>query len=198
MESTTRLSDAQQALLRLLRQNSGKTITREATLAATQWKPATLKAYLSKGHLSEFLREDEGDSLRVLSGPDLDEWTFLRAVTQSGSTREVGGPCKSNLARALVRKARDNMTLALEVYNRPTLENRLDAFCMLFCTAWEQLLKAEIVELEGEERIYTENEPGKRPKTISLEKALEKRLAANDPVRANIVEIAQLRHGAEI
>lgn len=196
MEASTRLSKAQQGLLAFLREKSGQVVTQDAVLAATGWKPATLKAYVSKGNLAELVRENDDGSLLVISGADLDPWTLLRTITQSGSTREVGGPCESNLARALVRKARDNMTLALELYNRPALENRLDAFCILFCTAWEQLLKAEIVEEEGEDRIFTEIEPGQRPKTISLEKALDKRFPANDPVRANIAEIAELRHGA--
>ena len=196
MDPMSRLSKAQQGLLALLREKSGQKANQDEVLTATGWKPATLKAYLSKGNLAELVRENEDGSLLVISGPELDAWTLLRTITQSGSTREVGGPCESNLARALVRKARDNMTLALELYNRPTLENRLDAFCILFCTAWEQLLKAEIVEDEGEDKIFTELEPGKRPKTISLEKALDKRFAANDPTRANIAEIAELRHGA--
>lgn len=191
-----RLSEAQKGLLTLLRAKSGKTLTRAEVLASTGWKPATLKAYLSKGHLDSFLKEAADGQFTVKTGSDLDEWTFARQMTQSGSVREIGAPCKSNLARALVRKARDNMVLALELYNRPTLENRLDGFCMLFCTAWEQLLKAAIIESEGEDVIYTEVEEGKRPKTISLEKALDKQLAANDPVRANILAIAELRHGA--
>lgn len=191
-----RISEAQRGLLELLRSNSGKAITRDDILKATGWKPATLKAYLSKGHLSAFLKEQSDGAFQVKNGPTLDEWSFVREVTQSGSMREVGAPCESELARALVRKARDNMVLALELYNRPTLENRLDAFCMLFCTAWEQLLKSEIIESHGEETIFTESEPGRRAKTISLERAVEKQFAANDPVKANILTIAELRHGA--
>jgi hypothetical protein len=190
------LSEAQRGLLELLRANSGKSVTRDEVLTATGWKAATLKAYLSKGHLVPFLSESSDGQYSVKTGAELDEWTFARQMTQSGSVRELGAPCRSNLARALVRKARDNIVLGLELYNRPTLENRLDAFCMMFCTAWEQLLKAEIIESEGEDVIYTEVEDGKRPKTISLEKALDKRLAANDPVRANVLAIAELRHGA--
>lgn len=190
------LSDAQKGLLALLKAKSGKSVSRDEVLTATGWKVATLKSYLSKGNLDAFLKEGSEGQFDVKTGPDLDEWTFARQMTQSVSVREIGAPCKSSLARALVRKARDNMVLALELYNRPTLENRLDSFCMLFCTAWEQLLKAEIIENEEEDVIYTEVEEGKRPKTISLEKALDKRLAANDPVRANVLAIAELRHGA--
>lgn len=38
------------------------------------------------------------------------------------------------------------MMLALELYNRPSIENRMDAFVMCFCTSWEQLLKAILIE----------------------------------------------------
>lgn len=40
------------------------------------------------------------------------------------------------------------MMLALELYNRPSLDNRLDAFVLCFCTAWEQLLKAPALLLQ--------------------------------------------------
>ncbi|WP_373416923.1 DUF3644 domain-containing protein, partial [Vibrio parahaemolyticus] len=54
-----------------------------------------------------------------------------------------------------MKKSRDNMMLALELYNRPSLENKLDGFVMLFSTAWEQLLKSMIIEAEGELAIYS-------------------------------------------
>ena len=38
------------------------------------------------------------------------------------------------------------MLLALELYNRPSLDNRLDSFILCFCVAWEQLLKAMLIE----------------------------------------------------
>ncbi|WP_434670402.1 DUF3644 domain-containing protein [Klebsiella sp. B345] len=46
------------------------------------------------------------------------------------------------------------MILALELYNRPSLENKMDAFVMCFCTAWEQFLKARIIEQDGEKTIF--------------------------------------------
>ncbi|MGQ6481559.1 DUF3644 domain-containing protein, partial [Serratia sp. IR-2025] len=35
--------------------------------------------------------------------------------------------------------------LSLEVYNRPSLDNRVEAFCILSINAWELLLKAELI-----------------------------------------------------
>jgi hypothetical protein len=190
------LTSSQRALLELFRSRSGLSITLEEVLKATGWKASTWKAYRSKGVLAPYIRVEEDGSLFVTASANLAEWSFMRQVTQTASSREIGAPCASKLARALLRKARDNMVLALELYNRPTLENRLDAFCILFCTAWEQLLKAEIIEAEGELAIFRDTKEGRRRETISLEKAAEKQFAANDPVKANIATIAELRHDA--
>ena len=60
------------------------------------------------------------------------------------------------------------MMLALELYNRPSLENKLDGFVLLFCTAWEQLTKAMLIESKGEDSIFLPpNNKGFR-ETISL------------------------------
>jgi hypothetical protein len=101
------------------------------------------------------------------------------------------------LAKALLRKSKDNMMLALELYNRPSLENRLDGFILLFCTAWEQLLKAELIEKEGEQSIYRRaSKPNRRKETISLRKCLEKIFAADDKRRKNLEIIVDYRDTA--
>ena len=75
---------------------------------------------------------------------DLEEQGFLRLLSQSRRRRETPMKLRDPLARALAAKAKENMLLALELYNRPTLANRLDSFTQIFCTAWEQLTKAEL------------------------------------------------------
>ncbi|MCV6004036.1 DUF3644 domain-containing protein, partial [Escherichia coli] len=86
---------------------------------------------------------------------DINFIEFKKRLSQSKHYQELGHRCKSNLAKALIKKSRDNMMLALELYNRPSLENKLDGFVMLFSTAWEQLLKSMIIEAEGELAIYS-------------------------------------------
>lgn len=89
------------------------------------------------------------------------------------------------------------MILAREIYNRPSLQNRLDAFVLLFSTAWEQLLKAELIELNGEKSIYKDlTKTGRGKETISLRECLEKLYQSSDPIRRNLEQIKFYRDKA--
>jgi hypothetical protein len=89
------------------------------------------------------------------------------------------------------------MLLALELYNRPSLENRLDGFVLFFCVSWEQLLKAIFIERYGEESIFRKSRSStKLRETVSLRDCLAKIYHPNDPVRKNIERIAFYRDQA--
>lgn len=122
---------------------------------------------------------------------------FTQILSQSKHRRGLGHNCKSRLARALLRKSRDNMLLALELYNRPSLENRMDCFVLCFCIAWEQLLKSILIEKKGETSIFrkSRNAGGIR-ETISLRECLGEIYNADDLVRKNVERIAFYRDQA--
>lgn len=89
------------------------------------------------------------------------------------------------------------MMLALELYNRPSLENRLDGFVLLFCIAWEQLLKAELIERDGESSIYRESTgQAKLRETISLQECLDRIVSLQENQRKNIARIQFFRNAA--
>jgi len=89
------------------------------------------------------------------------------------------------------------MFLALELYNRPSLVNRLDGFTLLFCTAWEQLAKAMLIERDGEGSIFKTNTKRDRPReTISLRNCLELLYEEADPIRRNVERIKFYRDHA--
>jgi hypothetical protein len=46
----------------------------------------------------------------------------------------------------------------------------------LFCTAWEQLLKAEILAAHGEGAVFLPAKQGRRPESITLSKCLRNHL----------------------
>lgn len=188
----------QQKLFDFLRQHRGTLVSLEQITAATGYKDQSIGAYFSKFDLARFLeRQAGGKTYFVVDTPNLNEEGLRVALTQSNAIRQVGWKCRNPLAKALVGKSRDNMILALELYNRPSLENRLDAFSMLFCTAWEQLLKAEIIESHGEEEVFRKQKQGRRRESISLDNAAKRCIPdEKDPVRQNIERIAELRHGA--
>lgn len=171
-------------------------VTKKEIIERTGWKDSSFNTYLGKGQLP-FLSEIGPDQFQVFGVTKLTLEAFSKLLSQSKHRRELGHNCKSSLARALLRKSRENMILALELYNRPSLENRLDAFVLLFCTSWEQLLKAKIIEKGGEGAIFESDEKrGRQKETISLRKCLELLLDSKDPVRMNVERIKFYRDKA--
>ncbi|WP_217627954.1 DUF3644 domain-containing protein [Vibrio parahaemolyticus] len=121
---------------------------------------------------------------------------FSKKLSQSKHRRGLGHNCKSKLAKALLRKSRDNMLLALELYNRPSLENRMDGFVMCFFTAWEQLLKAMIIEEHGESTIFKKLKRNGVKETISLREAINLIFPDGNKVKANLEKIVFFRDQA--
>lgn len=153
-------------------ERKGAQFTKEQLIQAVGWKPATFTTYYNKGQLTQFVNEIADNSFDATNTLDLNFTQFKKRLSQSKHFQELGHKCKSPLARALLKKSKDNMMLALELYNRPSLENKLDGFVLLFCTAWEQLFKSVLIEREGEDFIYEKpNKQGVR-RTISLRQCL--------------------------
>lgn len=169
-------------------------ISREAIMAAAKWKDTTFQTYWNKGQLSPFLSsEDEMGPFEVSNCATITNIEFAKKLSQSKHIQELGHNCTSKLAKALLKRSKDNMILALEIYNRPSLDNRLDCFILCFCSAWEQLLKAKIIENKGEHEIYEKKSKIKFGKTISLRNAVAEIYNEDDSIRKNIERIAYYR-----
>lgn len=154
------------------KEESGQVFSISQLIKATGWKESTFKTYLKKGQLADFISETSNGYYEASNSLKLNEIEFAKRLSQSKHIQTLGHNCSSKLAKALLHKSRDNMTLALELYNRPSLDNRMDAFVMCFCTAWEQFLKAMIIENSGENSIFkAKNKQGYR-ETLSFESAL--------------------------
>ena len=190
--------ESQQELLMLLKkkEKAGESVTLDEILKYTKWKKSTFFTYWNKGRL-DFLNEIESGVYTSLNISGLTEDEFSRLLSQSTHRQELGHICKSRLAKALLRKSRDNMLLAIELYNRPSLDNRLDSFVLCFCVAWEQLLKAMLIEKNGESSIF-KSKPRKNRirETISLRGCLDQLYQKGDLVRKNVELITHYRDQA--
>ena len=190
---------SQQALLMLLKkkEKAGDSVILSEILECTKWKKSTFYTYWNKGRLNEFMNEIKPGVYTPLDVSGLTESEFSRLLSQSKHRQELGHTCKSPLAKALLRKSRDNMLLALELYNRPSLDNRLDSFILCFCVAWEQLLKAMLIEKKGENFIFKSKYKKNRIReTISLRECLEHTYQNDDLVRKNLELIIYYRNQA--
>ncbi|KKO47979.1 hypothetical protein VT06_13880 [Arsukibacterium sp. MJ3] len=177
-------------------ERTGKSFTRDTLIGASGWKASTFATYYIKGQITQFVTETTDGAFQAINTLDLSFVEFQKRLSQSKHFQELGHKCKSQLAKALLKKARDNMMLALELYNRPSLENKLDGFVLLFCTAWEQLAKARLIERDGEDSIFeAANKKGIRH-TVSLRVCLARLYNEKDLVRRNIEIVTDWRDQA--
>jgi EC042_2821-lke REase/Protein of unknown function (DUF3644) len=195
-----RVTDSHKHLLKLLQEKEAKKnlVTKDEIANVTAWKPVTFPTYWNKGQFSDFLSQIDENQFAVSNTLDLSAEDFVKILSQSKNIRSLGHNCKSRLSKALLRKSRDNMLLALELYNRPSLENRMDAFVACFCIAWEQLLKAILIESRGEVFIFKPTNKNTRIReTISLRDCLKSVYPdSSSIIRKNIERIAFYRDQA--
>ena len=99
------------------------------------------------------------------------------------------------ITRNLLERSQEAFTLAIELFNKPTIRYRIEAFCFFYVNAWELLLKARIVHVSGKNNsIFYPKKKNQTRKSLSLRDALLRSIPnENDPVRKNVEEIADLR-----
>ena len=92
----------------------------------------------------------------------------------------------------LLEKSKEAFTLAVELYNRPTLKYHAETCSIFLCNAWELMLKAYLIRERGIESIYY---PDEGDKTIALTDCLKKIFTNDkDPLRVNMAEIIRFRN----
>lgn len=96
------------------------------------------------------------------------------------------------LSNKLVEKSIEAFIMGLEIYNKPTIQYRVEGFAFFICNSWELMLKAKMINEFGESSIYYSDKPDR---TIDLSRAVKKIFTNNkDPLRLNIEKIISLRN----
>lgn len=97
-----------------------------------------------------------------------------------------------NITEKLLKKSEEAFMMAIEIYNKPTIQYRVEGFSFFICNAWELMLKAHIIKKFGEHKIYYSDNPNR---TISLEKCIGIIFTNNKaPLRLNLEKIIELRN----
>ena len=91
----------------------------------------------------------------------------------------------------LKKKSIDSFLLSIEVFNKPTIDYRLEGCVFFLCNAWELMLKAKL--LKDGKSIYIP----KSSRTLSLSDCANKLMTnKKDPIRINLEIIVALRNTA--
>lgn len=98
----------------------------------------------------------------------------------------------SDLTVKLIDKAKEAFTMAIEIYNKPTIKYRVEGFSIFICNAWELMLKAHMINKMGADSIYYKDNP---ERTITLENCIRSIFTNDkDPLRLNLMKIIELRN----
>lgn len=167
---------------------SAKVLTFQELLVRTEYKPNAAGPYISKGFWRRYLKEVAKHEYTVhnMDGVSLED--FCASISQKRTDVELHELITEEAS--LVSQSKLEFQLAVELFNRPTTPNRVEAFLVHFCAAWEKLLKARVWRELGEEEIWT---GGEKRNTISLRRALQLLYKDSDPVRLNLQEVNSLR-----
>ncbi len=96
-----------------------------------------------------------------------------------------------DLKEKLLDKSIEAFMMAIEIYNKPSIQYRVEGFAIFICNAWELMLKAYILKRDGNQYIYFRDKPNR---TISLINCIEKVFTNDkDPLRINLEKIIELR-----
>ncbi len=85
-----------------------------------------------------------------------------------------------DLTEKLLDKSKEAFTMAIEIYNKPTIKYRIEGFSFFICNAWELMLKAYMIKAKGENSIYYKDNP---ERTLFLENCIQQVFTNNkDPL----------------
>lgn len=169
---------------------NGTIFTAEMIVERTSYNKSSVHKYITEKLLDKYVFQSGGRSSYRCDGiASLSNDEFISVMSQSAKTK-LKTP-EEQFHEKLVGRSLDAFTLALEVYNRPSMKNRVEAFAIMMVNAWELLLKAEILKVDGYERIFYDGN-----KSISITDSINRRLQQKDPVRINLETLVDLRDQA--
>lgn len=189
-----RITDKQKKFFDFLQRMDSKGVdfTLEQLVDATGYPlKATVKAKMSRNEWGAVLMKRVNGKYRAkdVRGLSLEQFA-QRLSTKKEVAVEGLSPYLSQSYR-LFKQAKDNFILSLELYNRPSLENRFQAFTMLHCAAWEHMLKAILSAKIGDDSIFTSKSTGH---TKGLEQCAAEFLSTDTKPYQNLKKLVDLRN----
>lgn len=163
------------------------TITELAT--ETGYTENSIRKYINEKLNGIYVNSSNGKLWKCEGIQKISNDDFICLMSQSLKAKNLTPEIK--IYKSLLKRSLDAFILSLEVYNRPTLDNRVEAFCILSVNAWELLLKAELLKYSGMDAVFNKN-----GYSVSITDAINKRLQQNDPVKKNLDTLIELRDGA--
>jgi hypothetical protein len=92
----------------------------------------------------------------------------------------------------LLDKSKEAFICAIEIYNKPTIQYRIEGFSFFICNAWELMLKAHLISKNGLDSIFYKDNP---ERTIAFSDAISKIFTnTKAPINLNLERMIDLRN----
>jgi hypothetical protein len=189
MEKAIKKEDRLTLLEQFLRiqEKLNKEFSKKEMADFTGYPVATITTYFGKYLINYLVHPSENKSFSSRGINKLSSLEFQTHMSQK-SLKLLESKIDPKVEK-LRQRSLDAFCLAVENYNRLTLRNRVEVFCILISNAWELLLKAELILKHGMTSInYSDSD-----RTLSLRDVAYKFFGENDLIRKNIELLAELR-----
>jgi len=172
-----------------LRESTAQCFTIKEVSEYTGYKRNTASKYFNEYLKGKYLFKKDRFTWYSENINSLSDNQFFSFISQS--TNSIEQTKDDKFFDKLTERSLDSFTLALEVYNRPSLKNRVEAFSILIINSWELLLKAQIIKITSYSEIFYEN-----GKSLTISDALKKIFTSECPIKKNLELIIELRDHA--
>ena len=107
---------------------------------AAEYSGGTVQKYLNMSLNGQFAEKVDKRHWEAFNISTLSKSEFYRLLSQSTKAKKLTFDEKQS--KRLMGRSLDAFILALELYNRPTLRNRVEAFSIMMINGWELFIKA--------------------------------------------------------
>lgn len=186
----------------LMRSKDLGIIKKDNILNATGWKEVTFKTYYSKKLDKKILEKIDDNNYKIINIEKYDKESFLRLMSQKQEKNETPFLKSLNpVTDALLQKARESATLAIDIYNRPLTKFKTEGYIAMMTIAWTSLFHS----IFEEEKIdyYHYNKDGSiteidgEKKYIDLSECIKRTSDINEAAKQNLIFLIGLRNKIE-
>lgn len=170
-------------------EEQNQTFTLKEASEYTGYKPNTVSKYFTEDLKGKYLFKQNRRTWFSKNINTLSDNKFFELISQTTKYKEK--TTEENFFEKLTERSLDSFTLALEVYNRPSLKNRVEAFSIMIINAWELLLKARISKEKSYNDIFYSN-----GNSLAISDTLKTVFYSECPIKTNIEAVIELRDQA--
>ena len=181
--------DKRNKLLKFFRNKEEKktSFTYAEAADSTGYKVHSISKFVSEHLKGKYIFQDKRPNWYCQGLLALSDDDFLRLTSQSTQAQALSDDDK--FYNKLVQRSLSAFTVALEVYNRPSLDNRVEAFTIMMTNAWELLLKSQILKVKGFDALIDSD-----GKSIPIAKAVNFKYPNVCADKDNLNELISLRN----